>query len=82
LPKEQHKLVDDIVPGQINVSGIQRVLQALLNERISIRDLSTILEGIAEAVGFTRSVSGITEHVRMRLARQLCAANLSPNGFL
>jgi flagellar biosynthesis protein FlhA len=82
LPKDQHKLVDDMVPGQINVSGIQRVLQSLLNERISIRDLSTILEGIAEGVGFTRSVSGITEHVRMRLARQLCAANLSQNGFL
>jgi flagellar biosynthesis protein FlhA len=82
LPKDQHKLIDDMVPSQINVSGIQRVLQSLLNERISIRDLSSILEGIAEAVGFTRSISGITEHVRMRLARQLCAANLSQNGFL
>eukprot|EP01037_Dinobryon_pediforme_P027962 gene27962-31041_t len=82
LPKEQHKLIEDMVPAHINVSGIQRVLQALLNERISIRDLSTILEGIAEAVGFTRSVSGIAEHVRMRLARQICAANLSPQGFL
>ncbi|MDR3495683.1 MAG: flagellar biosynthesis protein FlhA [Ancalomicrobiaceae bacterium] len=82
LTKEQRKLVDDIVPGQINVSGIQRVLQALLSERISVRDLPTILEGIAEAVGFTRSVQGIAEHVRMRLARQLCAANLSMQGFL
>ena len=82
LPKEQHKLIEDMVPSQINVSGIQRVLQALLNERISIRDLSTILEGIAEAVGFSRSVGGIVEHVRMRLARQICAANLSGMGFL
>ncbi|MEJ1160876.1 flagellar biosynthesis protein FlhA [Prosthecomicrobium sp. N25] len=82
LPKEQHKLVEDIVPSQINVSGIQRVLQTLLNERISIRDLSGILEGIAEAVGFTRSVTGIAEHVRTRLARQICAANLSPSGYL
>jgi flagellar biosynthesis protein FlhA len=82
LPKDQHKLVDDIVPSQINVSGIQRVLQALLTERISIRDLATILEGIAEAVGFTRTVSAITEHVRSRLARQISAANLSPMGYL
>ncbi|MDR3376590.1 MAG: flagellar biosynthesis protein FlhA [Ancalomicrobiaceae bacterium] len=82
MSKEQRKLVDDMVPGQINVSGIQRVLQALLTERISIRDLATILEGIAEAVGFTRSVQGIAEHVRMRLSRQLCAANLSMQGFL
>src|SRR5262249_2136073 len=39
LTKDQQKLVEDIVPGQISVSGIQRVLQALLAERISIRDL-------------------------------------------
>ena len=82
LPKEQHKLVDDIVPGSITISGIQRVLQGLLVERISIRDLSTILEAIAEAVSFTRTVPSITEHVRSRLARQISAANLSPMGYL
>jgi flagellar biosynthesis protein FlhA len=82
LPKDQHKLVEDIVPSQINVSGLQRVLQSLLNERISIRDLSGILEGVAEAVAYTRSVRSITEHVRTRLARQLCASNLAPGGYL
>jgi flagellar biosynthesis protein FlhA len=82
LPKEQHKLVDDIVPGSITISGIQRVLQGLLSERISIRDLGTILEGIAEAVSFTRTIPSITEHVRARLARQISAANLSPMGYL
>ncbi|MBP0575742.1 FHIPEP family type III secretion protein, partial [Mycobacterium tuberculosis] len=44
LPKEQRKIVDDMVPSQINISGVQRVLQALLAERVSIRDLPTILE--------------------------------------
>jgi len=82
LPKEQQKLVEDIVPGMITVSGVQRVLQTLLNERISIRDLSTILEGIAEVAGPGRSVQMIAEHVRSRLARQLCAANLGPDGNL
>jgi len=82
LPKEQQKLVEDIVPGQISVSGVQRVLQALLAERISIRDLSTILEGIAEIAGNGRSVQTITEHVRARLARQICAANQAPDGTL
>jgi flagellar biosynthesis protein FlhA len=82
LPKEQQKLVEDIVPGLISVSGVQRVLQTLLNERISIRDLSTILEGIAEVAGPGRSVQLIAEHVRSRLARQLCAANLGPDGNL
>jgi len=82
LPKEQQKLVEDIVPGLISVSGVQRVLQTLLNERISIRDLSTILEGIAEVAGPGRSVQTITEHVRSRLARQICSANLGPDGNL
>lgn len=82
LPKEQQKLVEDIVPGLISVSGVQRVLQTLLSERISIRDLSTILEGIAEVAGPGRSVQTIAEHVRSRLSRQLCAANLGPDGNL
>ncbi|MCP9628437.1 flagellar biosynthesis protein FlhA [Rhodopseudomonas palustris] len=82
LPAEQSELVKDIVPGQITVSGIQRVLQLLLAERISIRDLSTILEGIADALAFSRNPSTIVEHVRARLARQICAQNTSYNGYL
>ncbi len=81
LSSEQQKLVEDIVPGQITVSGIQRVLQTLLSERISIRDLPTILEGIAEVAG-GRSAQAIAEHVRSRLSRQLCAQNLGPDGTL
>ena len=79
---EQAKLVEDLVPGQITVSGIQRVLQALLAERVSVRDLGTILEGIAEAVGFSRNPATIAEHVRARLARQISAANTAPGGYL
>ena len=58
LPKEQADLVKDIVPAQITISGIQRVLQILLAERVSIRDLPTILEGIADALPFTRNPVG------------------------
>ena len=82
LPKDQQKLVEDIVPSQISVSGIQRVLQTLLGERISIRDLPTILEGVAEIAGPGRTAQTIAEHVRSRLSRQLCAANLGPDGNL
>ena len=82
LTKDQQKLVEDIVPSQISVSGVQRVLQTLLTERISIRDLPTILEGIAEVAGPGRTPQMIAEHVRARLARQLCAANLGPDGNL
>jgi flagellar biosynthesis protein FlhA len=82
LPKEQGELIKDIVPSQVTISGIQRVLQLLLAERISIRDLSTILEGIADAVAFSRNPSTMVEHVRARLARQICAQNTSHNGYL
>ncbi len=82
LPKEQGELVKDIVPSQVTVSGIQRVLQLLLAERISIRDLSTILEGVADALAFSRNPATIAEHVRARLARQICAQNTSINGYL
>ncbi|MGA7673912.1 MAG: flagellar biosynthesis protein FlhA [Rhizomicrobium sp.] len=82
LPAEHKKLVEELIPSQISVTGVQRVLQTLLAERVSIRDLSAILEGIAEAVGHTKNALYITEHVRARLARQLCHANLSPGGYL
>jgi flagellar biosynthesis protein FlhA len=82
LPKEQGELIKDIVPALITISGIQRVLQLLLAERISIRDLSTILEGIADALAFSRNPATVVEHVRARLARQICAQNTSHNGYL
>ncbi|HEX5507761.1 MAG TPA: flagellar biosynthesis protein FlhA [Pseudolabrys sp.] len=81
MPKEQAELVKDLVPSQINTSGIQRVLQILLAERVSIRDLSTILEGIADAIGATRNPVTLAEHVRARLSRQICA-QYSAGGFL
>ncbi len=82
LDKEHQKLIADMVPSQISTGGIQRVLQNLLGERVSIRDLPTILEGISEACGHTRSVMMITEHVRARLARQLSDTNTGPQNFI
>ncbi len=82
LGKEHQKLISDIVPAQISIGGIQRVLQNLLSERISIRDLPAILEGVSEACGHTRNVMSITEHVRARLARQLCDANTGEGGYI
>jgi flagellar biosynthesis protein FlhA len=82
LPPEHKKLVEELIPSQISVTGVQRVLQTLLGERVSIRDLPAILEGIAEAVGHTKNALYITEHVRARLARQLCHANLAAGGYL
>ena len=82
LDKEQQKLIGEVVPSQISVAGIQRVLQNLLNERISVRDLPTILEGISEACAITRNVLMISEHVRARLSRQLSDKNVDENGVI
>lgn len=77
LSDEHKKLVEDMIPSQISLGGTQRVLQNLLAERISIRDLPTILEGVSEACGMTRNVTLITEHVRARLARQISDMNVN-----
>jgi len=82
LPPENKKLVDDLIPSQITVTGVQRILQSLLAERISIRDLATILEGIAEAASRSSTTLQMTEHVRSRLARQISSANTSHAGYL
>ena len=82
LDKDHQKLVADIVPSQISVGGIQRTLQNLLSERISIRDLPTILEGISEACIQSRNIGLITEHVRTRISRQISDANADMEGVI
>lgn len=82
LDSEQQKLIADLIPNQISLGGVQRVLQNLLRERISIRDLPTILEGISEACGFTQNIAAISEHVRSRLARQISDAHTSEGGHI
>ncbi len=82
LPAEQKKLWDDIVPSVTSAATVQRVLQALLKERVSIRDLPAILEGIGEAAPHSPGVTALVEHVRGRLARQLCWANRGDDGAL
>ncbi|MCH7956311.1 MAG: flagellar biosynthesis protein FlhA [Proteobacteria bacterium] len=82
LDKEHQKLIGEMVPNQISLGGVQRVLQNLLAERVSIRDLPTILEGISEACGQSRNVAMITEHVRSRLARQISNMSTSEQGYI
>ncbi|MFO1048938.1 MAG: flagellar biosynthesis protein FlhA [Geminicoccaceae bacterium] len=82
LPPEYQKLMGELVPARITTAGIQRVLQGLLAERVSIRDLARILEAIAEALAITQSTTLITEHVRARLARQISTASTGEGGFI
>ncbi|MFM9977376.1 MAG: flagellar biosynthesis protein FlhA [Sphingomonadaceae bacterium] len=73
IHKDAEKLVSEIVPSKISISGVQRILQNLLAEGISIRDIPTIMEGIAEAAPLGSNIVQMTEHVRGRLARQISA---------
>lgn len=82
LQADQKKLIEDLVPSVVSITTIQRVLQALLRERVSIRDLPAILEGIAEAAAHTGGVTGLVEHVRTRLSKQLCFQNKGDDGAL
>lgn len=82
LPSVNQKLIADLIPTHISVSGVQRILQNLLSERVSIRDLPTILEGISEATGYSQNINIITEHVRARLSRQISAVNTAEDGYI
>jgi flagellar biosynthesis protein FlhA len=83
LPREQQKLVQELIPAQASIGLLQRLLQSLLAERVSIRDLPTILEGLQEAMaGNLRSLPQILGVVRMRLARQISEAARGPGGYV
>lgn len=83
LPNEQQKLVADLIPASISVGGLQRILQVLLVEHVSIRDLPTILEAVQEACGMTsKVVNSIVAHVRSRLARQISDSHVGPAGYI
>ncbi|MGL4426359.1 MAG: flagellar biosynthesis protein FlhA [Alphaproteobacteria bacterium] len=82
LEKPHQKLFSDLVPTQLQPAMFQRILQNLLAERISIRDLGTIIEGVGEAVSSTRNPLALTEHVRSRIGRQICASYETKEGVL
>jgi flagellar biosynthesis protein FlhA len=82
LSDDHKKMVKDIVPDVVNISILQKVLQNLLAESVSIRDLPTILEATADASRSSKNIRNITEFVRMRLSRQICYGNVNREGFI
>jgi flagellar biosynthesis protein FlhA len=76
LEAEYKRLLDDICPSQISHSGLLAVFKLLLAERVSIRNLNLILEAIAEIAPHIRRPEQIVEHVRIRMAAQICGAIL------
>ena len=81
MEPEYKRLIEEICPAHISYSGLQAVLKLLLAERVSIRNISIILEAIAEIVPHVRRSEQVVEHVRMRIAQQICG-DLSDGGEL
>ncbi|MEZ2132997.1 MULTISPECIES: flagellar biosynthesis protein FlhA [unclassified Sinorhizobium] len=81
LDPEYKKLADEICSSHMSYSGLQAVLKLLLAERVSIRNLHLILEAVAELAPHVRKTEQIVEHVRVRMAQQLCG-DLADNGVL
>jgi flagellar biosynthesis protein FlhA len=75
-------LVGEVVPGLLRAGELQRILQNLLRERVSIRDLETILETLAVHAGRTRDIDQLTEQVRRSLARQITETYRGADGRL
>ena len=75
-------LVDEVVPNMIRVGEVQKVLQNLLRERVSILDMETVLESLALAAVATRDPEELTEHARRSLSRRLVQPYLGTDGHL
>jgi len=74
--------VKELVPDKMELGEVQRVLQGLLSERVSIRDLATILEKLSDFSKMVKDPFILTELVRTTMARQICASLADENGTI
>ena len=80
--KEAPKLVEDVVPGTVNLGELVRVVRGLLREGLSIRDMRTILEGVADGAARSKDTAFLVEQVRRRLYRQITLKVADGNGVV
>ena len=76
------KLVEELVPKALSLGEIQRVLRQLLRERVPVRDLTTILESVADIAAVTKDLDALTEGVRASLGRAICRQYQTDRGEL
>jgi flagellar biosynthesis protein FlhA len=82
LKKNYPKAVEELVPNLLSLGAVQKVLQNLLNERISIRDLLTIVETLADCAVLTKDTDLLTEYVRNKLSRSIISPHIGEDGYL
>jgi flagellar biosynthesis protein FlhA len=78
--KEAPKLVEDTVPGSLSLGELVRVVRGLLREGISVRDLRTVLESVADAAPRSKDTAYLVEQARRRLARQITSRLAGSDG--
>ena len=79
---DQPKLIEDLIPKVLSLGQIQKILQNLLRERVSIKDAGTILEAMGEAAGMTKNSVLLTEFVRQAISRSIVTPHLNLAGDL
>jgi flagellar biosynthesis protein FlhA len=82
LAKEHPKVVEELIPHQLTLGGVQKVLQNLLREDVPIRDLLSIIETLADYAPNGKDTDELTEHVRQALARTITSALRNPDGLI
>jgi flagellar biosynthesis protein FlhA len=82
LRKTYPKAVEELVPNLLSLGSVQKVLQNLIDERISIRDLLTIVETLADCAVLTKDADLLTEYVRNRLSRSIISPHIDEDGYL
>jgi flagellar biosynthesis protein FlhA len=82
VAEENAKAVEDLVPKLLSLAAVQKVLQNLLRERVSIRDAVTIMESLGEAAAITKNTVLLTEYVRQAIRRQVVKPYLNTGGEL
>lgn len=81
--KERHKaVVEELIPAKLEIGSVHRVLQELLKEQVSIRDLPTILETLADNASQTKDIGLLTELSRHALGGTISQPHLTPDGLL
>ena len=82
VAEDNPKIVEDLVPKLLSFAAVQKVLQNLLRERVSIRDAASILEALGEAALITKNTTLLTEYVRQAVRRQVVKPYLNDSGDL
>ena len=82
LKKTYPKAVEELVPNLLSLGAVQKVLQNLLDERISIRDLLTIVETLADCAVLTKDTDLLTEYARNKLSRSFISPYIGEDGYL